>query len=282
MLFDLVNRLKVLPRWIIIIIDLTIIAGSTLVGFAIRFNFNWTYFRHFNLTYGLLLCLFSGLAATLVTKSYAGIVRYTGIEDGIRILYTSFLCLVFSSLFNLVFYYNFERNLIPYSVLLIVFFASFVFLFYYRLLVKSFFGFYKTELGTKTNVAVLGASQAGMMTKQVIDQDHETTLKVMVFFEDDVSKIGKEINGTRIYDARRDFDRIVRQFQIKELIISVENISLERKNEMVDACLRNSIKIRTIPPVRQWVRGELSLKQIKDIRIEDLLGRETIQLGDSQ
>ncbi|MBL7865789.1 MAG: polysaccharide biosynthesis protein [Cyclobacteriaceae bacterium] len=275
---DIINRLRILPRWIIIAIDLSIISASTFIGFMLRFNFTMSEARSFNFFYGLAVCVGCGLVSTLITKSYAGIVRYTGIEDGIRILYTSFLSLVLSALINLVFYYNFEKNVIPYSVLLIVFLASFVFLFYYRLLVKSFFGFYRNELGAKTNVAVFGAGQAGIMTKQAIDQDHQSTLKVAAFFEDDQAKIGKEITGTKIYDATTDFEKIIRQFNIHELIISIENLSFERKNEMVDACLKYGIKIRAIPPVRQWVRGELSLKQIKDIRIEDLLGRPTIQL----
>lgn len=276
-----ISRLRILPRWIIILIDMSIIAGSTVFGFLLRFNFVWPEHSSFSILYGVLLCASSGLAVTLVTKSYAGIVRFTGMEDGIRILYTSFLSLILGSSANLVFYYNNERNLIPYSVLLIVFLASFVFQFYYRLLVKSFFGFYKAEIATKANVAVFGASHVGMMTKQVIDQDPESSLRVAVFFEDDEAKIGKEINGTKIFDPRKDFEKIVKQYGIRELIISVEHLNFERKNELVDACLKNSIKIRTTPPVRQWVRGELSLKQIKDIRIEDLLGREIIKLDNS-
>lgn len=260
-------------------IDMLIIAVSTIFGYLLRFNFNLSDISDFNLGVSVIVCVICGLIATTVTKSYAGIVRYTGMEDGIRILYTAFLSLVLGAGCNLVFYYNEEKNLIPYSVLLIVFLASFVFLFYYRLLVKSFFGFYKAEMGTKFNVAIFGASQAGMMTKQMIDQDREGTLKVAAFLEDDVTKIGKEISGTKIYDGHRDFDRVVKQFAIRELIISVENLVHERKNELVDASLKNGIKIRTVPPVSQWVRGELSLKQLKDIRIDELLGRDAITLG---
>lgn len=256
-----------------------IIGITTVIGYLLRFNFNLADISDFNLGGSVALCIICGLLATTVTKSYAGIVRYTGMEDGIRILYTAFLSLVLGALCNLIFYYNEEKNLIPYSVLLIVFLASFVFLFYYRLLVKSFFGFYRAEMGIKSNVAIFGASQTGMMTKQMIDQDKEGTMKVAAFLEDDLTKIGKEISGTKIYDGRRDFDRVVKQFAIRELIISVENLTHDRKNELVDASLKNGIKIRTVPPVGQWVRGELSLKQLKEIRIEELLGRDTISLG---
>lgn len=245
----------------------------------LRFNFTWGDLRSFNFYYGLALCLACALSATLVTKSYAGIVRYTGIEDGIRILYTSFLSLAFGAFVNLIFYYNYERNLIPYSVLLIVFLASFLFLFYYRLLIKSFFGYYKAEIGAKTSVAIFGAGQAGMITKRIIEEDSRSKLKVAAFFEDDDAMVGKEINGTKIYSAKLGFEKTIKQLDVKELIISIENLSIERKNEMVDDCLMNSVKVRVIPPVRQWVRGELSLRQIKKINIEDLLGREAIQLA---
>src|SRR5690606_32081985 len=116
-------------------------------GYLIRFNFVWGHIIEFNLYEGILLCVCSGLVATLITKSYAGIVRYTGIDDSIRILYTLVLSLVFSALVNLIYFYNYEENLIPYSVLLVVFLASFLFLLYYRLLVKNVFSYYKAELG---------------------------------------------------------------------------------------------------------------------------------------
>jgi FlaA1/EpsC-like NDP-sugar epimerase len=277
----LVNRLRILPRWVIILIDLTIIAASAMLGYLLRFNFVVRDFHSFNFYYGVVICMASGLIATLVTKSYAGIVRYTGIDDGIRLLYTSFLSLVLSSLTNLIYYYNEEKNLVPYSVLLIVFLASFLFLFYYRLLVKNVFSYYRSELGKKINVAIFGAGHAGIMTKQAIDTDHKSKLKTVAFLEDDETKIGKELNGTKIYDASKNFDRLIRDLHINELIIAIENISMERKNEMVDVCLRHQVKIRAIPPARQWVRGELSLKQIKEINIEDLLERDVIRLENS-
>ena len=279
MITNLVVSLKILPRWVIILIDLVIIMASALVGYLLRFNFNWDDLLRFNFYYGVLLCMSCGLLASLATKSYAGIVRYTGVDDGKRLLYTSLLSLVLSALVNLIFYYNNEKNLIPYSVLLIAFLCSFVFLFYYRLLVKSFFAFYTVETGKKINVAIFGAGQAGIITKQVIDGDNRSRLKVIAFLEDDDSKTGKEINGTKIYDAKNGLDKLIGQLQIKELIIAIEGISFERKNEMVDNALKNNVKIRVIPPVRQWVRGELSLRQIKEVNIEDLLGREIINLG---
>lgn len=275
----LINRLTILPRWVIVVIDIAIIAISTGLGYLLRFNFNLHEIAAFDPKTGILTAVLAGLIASLVTKSYAGIVRYTGVEDGIRILYTTFLTSALVAIVNLIYYYNFARNLVPYSVLLITILASFLFLFYYRLIVKSVFSFYRMP-SSKSNVLIYGAGHSGMMVRQVIESDPRSKSRVAAFIEDDQNKIGKEIQGTKIFSADTDLAKLFEDYKIKELIIAIRDLSFDRKNEIVDQCLNHQIKIRSVPPVQKWVRGELSLKQIKEINIEDLLGREAIRIGD--
>lgn len=275
----LINRLTILPRWVIVVIDIAIIAISTGLGYLLRFNFNLHEIAAFDPKTGILTTVLAGLIASLVTKSYAGIVRYTGVEDGIRILYTTFLTSALVAIVNLIYYYNFARNLVPYSVLLITILASFLFLFYYRLIVKSVFSFYRMP-SSKSNVLIYGAGHSGMMVRQVIESDPRSKSRVAAFIEDDQNKIGKEIQGTKIFSADTDLAKLFEDYKIKELIIAIRDLSFDRKNEIVDQCLNHQIKIRSVPPVQKWVRGELSLKQIKEINIEDLLGREAIRIGD--
>ena len=105
-------------------------------------------------------------------------------------------------------------------------------------------------------------------------------MQVVGFLEDDQNKVGKILNGARIYSAKRDdIDILFGEMNVDELVFTAKDISLDRKNEMVDICIRNQVKVRTIPPVEKWVRGELSFNQIKEINIEDLLGRESIKLN---
>lgn len=250
-----------------------------MAAYLIRFNFQWKYALLFNIYLSLAVTVGASLVATFVTKSYAGIVRYTGVDDGFRIFYTSLLALSIGSLVNLVYYYNSGRNLIPYSVLLIVFLATFVFLFYYRLVVKTVFAYYKSNVTRKKNIAIFGAGQAGVITKNAIDSDTRGNLKVVAFFEDDQSKIGKVISSAKIYDAIRDFNEIIDRYNIAEIIFAIEDLEPVRKNEMVELCLKKKIKVRTIPPVRTWVGGELNVSEIKEVNIEDLLGRESIQIS---
>jgi FlaA1/EpsC-like NDP-sugar epimerase len=230
---------------------------------------------------GVSIGILSGLISLLITKSYAGIVRYTGLEDGIRILYTSVLSFSLIGVLNLVYFYNVEKNFVPYSVIFISFFASFLFLFYYRLIVKSIFSYLKAETRDRINVMIFGAGQSGMITSQIIESGTSRKYKVVAFVEDDDKKHGKEINGIKIHNANQSFRELAIQFDVKELIIAIRDLPLERKNEIVDLCLQHDIKVKNVPPVEHWVHGELSWGQIKEVNIEDLLGRESIRINNN-
>jgi FlaA1/EpsC-like NDP-sugar epimerase len=274
-------NLTILPRWVIIIIDLTIIALSTLLGFLLRFNLEWQLVSQFDYISGIGLSVFSGLITSLLTKSYAGIVRYTGIEDGKRIAISSSVSMALLGLFNLLYYYNQGKNLIPYSVIFIAFPISFFILFFYRLFVKELF-FYIKAVGDsteKTNVAIFGAGNLGLSVKQMIETSPGSGLRLMGLVEDDASKVGKKIQGYRIYGSS-DLARLVKELGIKEIIIAVNTLSLERKKQLIDECFQLQIKVRIVPPADRWMRGELSLRQIREVNIEDLLGRDVIRLQD--
>lgn len=273
----LVNRLTFLPRWVIILIDLSVVALSLGIAFLLRFNFNITEIQSFKPQITIPIGLVFALISTLITKSYAGIVRYTGIQDAIRILYTEILTLAIMILINLLYFYNYGKNLIPYSVIFISFFVSSLILYQYRLIVKSIFAYYKSEVVKKVPVIIFGAGLSGVLTKQAIDSDLSGRYRVVAFMDDNPSKKDKAINGTKIYSSDR-MAEVIQEFMVKELIISIKELSFERKNEIVDEALKHHLKIRNVPPAENWVRGELDVKQIKEINIEDLLGREVIKL----
>jgi FlaA1/EpsC-like NDP-sugar epimerase len=277
MLSSLINRLTILPRWVIIIIDVWVIIFAACLGYLLRFNFELSTIQTFDPVEGILLTSVSGLIAILITKSYAGIVRYTGVEDGLRILSASLLSLGIAALVNLIYFYNTGKNLVPYSVLLIILFTSFLFLFYYRLLVKTIFAYYKGEVAKRALVAVFGAGSLGMITRNVLETDSASKFKVAAFFEDDENKAGKVINGIRIYHSRHLEDQL-RRHKIQELIIAVKDLEVERKSDIVEICMAQKVKVRIVPHADKWVKGEFRVKQLKEVNIEDLLGREPIKL----
>lgn len=277
----LIRRLTILPRWIIIVIDSFVLIFSAFLGYLLRFNFDWVEISHFSPVLGIGLITLGGIISSLITRSYAGIVRYTGVDDAIKILYTSLITLAGTCVINLIYFYNNERNLFPYSVLFIFFFVSILLLLFYRLLVKNIYSYYKGEANDKANILIFGAGQSGVITKQIIDADSHSYYRVVGFLEDDPRKIGKVINGSKIYDSQ-DLEAIVQQFSVKELIISIRELSISKKNEIVEKCLQHHVRTRVVPAFEKWVKGEFKLQQITQVNIEDLLGRETIKLEEDQ
>lgn len=275
------NRLTVLPRGVVILIDQLLIIFSVGLAFVLRFNFNVEEILRFNPMLGAILCVAAALLSTLITKSYAGIVRYTGIQDGLRIVGTELLSLILVVLFNLMYYYNFGKNVIPYSVVFISFFISSLLLYQYRLLAKSIFAFVKSDPTQRMPVMIFGAGVAGFLTKQAIEADVSSLYKLVAFLDDDVKKNNKEINGTRIYSSDR-FSELVKRHKVRKLVIATKSLTIERKNEIVDEALRHHIKVSYVPSFEKWLRNEWDLKQIRDINIEDLLGREVISLDNPE
>lgn len=272
-----IQSLRILPRWIIIVIDLFIFFISSILAYILRFNFDLTAVLESNLIKGSLLFTACGGLALFVTRSYTGIIRYTSIQDGLRIVYTTSLATIFVFIGNLLFWNEYNYNLLPLSVIIIGYFNAIIFLFYYRFAVKYIFTYYTNAIQKKNNVIIFGAGKFGRITKNIIDQDTTINHKVAAFIEDDKRKVGKSIEGIKIFNAKI-LPELIKQCNAKEVIISIQDLSLKRKNEIVDVCLQANTKVRTIPPVENWVKGELSYRQFKEINIEDLLGRESIKL----
>lgn len=229
---------------------------------------------------GILLLTTASFLGSLITKSYSGIVRYTGIDDAIRIFYTSLLTVILSVIINLVYFYNVGLNLVPYSVILIFFFVSFLFLMYYRLLVKSVFTYVRNDLSKKNNVVIFGAGQIGMLAKQALEAEARRKSKVLAFFEDDENKAGKALSGIPIYKSS-ELSNKIDHLDITEVIIAVKHLSTERKDEIVELCISKKVKVRMVPSFDKWVKGEFRAGQIKEVNIEDLLGRDSIQLDNT-
>lgn len=281
MITKFILSLRILPRWVIILLDVIIVAISTGLGYALRFNFEVATINNYNPFLGILVNSVACVIALLLTKSYAGIVRYTGLKDGLRVFQTLVLTHSLSSLFNIFIKDQTGRNIIPYSVILISFLASFLFLFQYRLLIKNIFSYYSRIYSKKLNIAIFGAGQMGIVTKHLLDDGYRSDYQVTTFFEDDQNKVGKEINGTYIYSFSK-FEEVIDKHNIQELIIAVNKLSIDRKNEIVDICLNHNIKVRTVPDLNSWVQGELSINQIKEVKIDDLLERDSIRLMNTE
>src|SRR5207237_807265 len=145
------------------------ISFSAFLGYLLRFNFSLDDLVRYKFYEGVLIYSFFGFVSIILSGSYRGIIRYTGVQDGVRIFFTVMLNCILAVILNILFYYDGRHNAVPYSVVLISFLSSFLFLFNYRLLVKYIFSFYKDHVLKHTRTLIFGAGQTGIITRHVID-----------------------------------------------------------------------------------------------------------------
>jgi FlaA1/EpsC-like NDP-sugar epimerase len=280
---DFLRNLKIMPKGLIAGIDIGILFLAALLGYMIRFNFEFSYFDFKNNFWGITVFVISGLLIMLWTKSYDGIVRLSGLKDVVIIFKTILFTVILVEIVNLVRVYFFSRDhIIPSSVLIISALIALVGLVMYRFLVKELIIFAKTRhLSRQNNIRIgmiFGAGEAGIITHEVIKRDSKSNLIIYGFLDDDPKKEGKQIDGKVVYRGFENLSDLVEKHQISEIIIAVQNLSVQRKREITDECLRLNLHVSIVPPVNQWVNGGLEAQAIRDVKIEDLLGRDQISL----
>ena len=268
------------PRWIILQIDIFLSVLSFFTAFLVILNFDPEKLKWDQLQFILPAYVLVRVVFFRVFRIYRGITRYTGVHDAKRLFYAITLGSSVLWLFSLSLGIFTDRSdLMPLRVGLIDYFTCLVLLTSFRIGVKIFYQEITQTNTARRNVAIFGAGRSGLITKRTIDQDGQSRYKVVVFLDDNRALAGKIIEGVIIaeYDDNK-FGAMIEKYGINELIISVQDISPERKQQIVDLCLRNDVRTKIIPSANKWVNGELSLSQIKKVRIEDLLERDPIEI----
>ncbi len=267
------------PRWIILLIDLIICLFSLILAYLLRFNFAaipQTELDTFPMVFGFVIGL-RGLSF-LATGTYKGIIRYTSSKDVQRIFIVLTTMSGFFAFSNLVSYFFITTAfIVPYSIIVIEYMTTSFLMISLRLIFKAAFLELKNPSRTKTNVIIFGAGESGIITKRTLDRDAGMKYKVLAFIDDDPKKWDKKLEGVTISGPEK-LEELLKEGTVAHLIISIQNINPKRKEDIVEACLKYNTKILNVPPVSSWINGELSFKQIKKIKIEDLLERSTIQL----
>lgn len=279
------KRLNIVPRWIIASLDSLILFHSAFLAYLIRLNFEWASLDHYHVLLGSLIFSACGLLAMFFTKSYVGIVRHTRLKDGISLFKTIAFTFFMVALINWVSTNSFGiAHLVPYSVGIIASLLALFKLVLYRLLVKDYFGSLESRKEKKSikRVIIFGAGEAGILTHDVIKK-HRTSFFVNCgFLDDDPKKQGKIIDGIKIFGGLDSLEELVESKEVTDLILSVQDISEQRKREIIHRCLNLNLHVSIIPPVEQWVNGGLQPGSIREVNIEDLLGRDLISLDNAQ
>jgi len=273
---------RFLSRWLVLAIDVIIAIFSFLAATALRLNFRYeelhleVFIYHFVFLLGIRFITF------LYFKTYSGIIRHTSIEDAVLILKTIFTGTMVAAVISLAIRYFLQVETliyVPISILVIDFFICLFLLVSLRFMVKKFYESFINEFKPAVGVLIYGAGYSGLLTKNVIQNDRGINYQVLGFIDDNDSKVGKTIEGIRVFNLSEALDKFVDTYEGLQVIMAIKNINIQAKRKISDVFLDRGVVVKTLPPVDKWVGGEFAINQIHNVKIEDLLGREEIQMN---
>lgn len=131
----------------------------------------------------------------------------------------------------------------------------------------------------RSNVMVIGAGAAGDMLLKEIESSSYLELTAKCIIDDQPGCHGKLLRGVPIVGGRDKIQDAVRLYNIDEIIFAIPSANAKTKKEILEICKETGCKLRMLPGVYQLINGDVSVSKLKDVEIEDLLGREPIQIN---
>lgn len=276
----LTNRAqKYTSKWIVLVIDLMLVSITFVFSYLIRFNLTLN-FDSAKLLLQLPIIMLIGAISFLITGSYKGVVRHTGVRD----VYNIFNAICLSSIIT-IFMVILNREMdymdgftVPLSIIIIHSLLNFIALTVSRYVFKTaYYNFVKQFKITK-NVLIYGAGESGILTQNALTGHSGSISKVVGYIDKDYEKVGKNINGVRVYGPEVLTDYFIKSNDISEIIFSIQNIDHNKLRQLVEELVDFPVQVKIVPPIEDWINGELKISQIKQVQIEDLLDRVPINI----
>lgn len=129
------------------------------------------------------------------------------------------------------------------------------------------------------NVMIIGAGAGGDMILKEIENSRYLSMRAKCIIDDQPGCHGKLMRGVPIVGGRESILDAVGRYSIDEIIFAIPSASVQTRKEILDICKESGCKLRTIPGTYQLINGDVSVSSLKEVEIEDLLGREPIRIN---
>ncbi|MBR5798655.1 MAG: polysaccharide biosynthesis protein [Lachnospiraceae bacterium] len=269
-------------RTCLIIYDIISVIGASYLALLMRYNFNMSEIPdHFiePINRFLVLNILITLFVLYLFRMYHSLWAFAG-ETELQNLVIS--CVISSVIYSvgIQFVRNQGQIAVPGSYYFLYVFLLISFIFASRFSYR-FFRSLKHKQQNKNNsisVMVIGAGEAANLIIKEIVNSNFSTMVIRCIIDDDEGKWGRFIQGIKVVGGR---DRIIECadiFGIDEIIVAMPSISRKDMSEILDICKETSCKLRSLPGMYQLVNGDVSVSKLRDVEVEDLLGRDPIEV----
>jgi FlaA1/EpsC-like NDP-sugar epimerase len=269
-----------LPRWIkrsiVLFLDILLCIIATWLAYYLRLGEFISFFDHSDWSLGLikasLMSILIALPLFIVSGLYRAIFRYNGWPALLAVARSvSVYSLFYASIFTIA-----SISGVPRTIGIIQPILLFLFVGGSRALARFIFGnqyHHILRRSSRPKVLIYGAGYSGQQLRAALSNNIE--MQIIGFLDDDKTLHGQILNGKPIYNPA-DLPDLVRTLSLSSVLLAMPNLTRTRRNEILDHIRSAHIAVRTLPSVTDLAQGRVSISDIRELDIDDLLGREPV------
>lgn len=272
-------------KWLVLLFDCCLFFISYWIYVLIKYIYHLEHLNIHNEMIHFIPIFVIFLINVFIFGSYQGLVRYSGFGDIKKIGYVCVGTFIMAFMSKSILVKYIPLNLIHKWFLShteVCFVAMLVFasMTMSRLIIRRIYNENISHKQVFLNTIIYGAGDAGIITKNVIEQDTSCHYNILAFIDSSNNKIGKTINGIPVYDTKKVLNKeFLSKNNVKVIILAIPSLSNEQRKDIINNMVDLGVNIKSVPHLNKWIDNSLKANQIEDIKIEDLLGREPITLG---
>jgi FlaA1/EpsC-like NDP-sugar epimerase len=274
------KNLSYLPRWIILLLDLSIVLISGVITYLLfkGLKLNYIPFPYINLAIFFYLGL--NLFFFWIFRTYSGIIRHSSYIDALKLFFSQFSSFVIIIVVNFFLQFFDREKLFLTTGAFINAILSFSFLFFYRIIVKQTFErLFRDVKNTNIYSAIIYGSDANAIAvANALRAENPARFKLVGFIDKNNLNTTKRILNLPIFQIKKSIPVLMRSKKVIALILADNSLSKEERLAIVDECIEYNFKVYTLPLVSDWDDQKDISKNIKNFEIQDLLERKPIVL----
>ena len=282
------ERFWFLLRPIQLAADVAVLCGAFSLAYLLRFDFQINEYYFDNALNQLPFVVFVQFASLFLVGAYSIIWRYVSIDDIKAFLKAALVSGIILVLIRLLVSNDqFSRWQVPLSIILMDTGLAFAGLLMLRILRRVVYEFSEKRVFTggkrrfKPKLTLfVGAGRVGALAVRDVLGRADAELDVKGFIDDDRRKKGGSVSGVKVLGTTDDLARLVDELNIEQVVIAIDQAQGKDIRRILDICREIPVRTQIVPSLHEIIHGRVQISRIRDVQIEDLLGREAVQLDD--
>lgn len=270
---------SVLSRTTVLLLDVLMLTVSVVIAYLLWFKYEVIGASIGQMSILLVLLLFFNIVTFFFFKTFSGILRFSSFEDLLKIFYALTIGYGITYLFVQVLSFSHTTFQISIQVFILAYIMNAVLMVFSRVIIKETYDLLTSQYRDSYNVFIYGTKLPGIRIAKSLKGSNEFKFRVKGFISDEEPMIGKNILGVKVYGTDANLFRAIEQMNIKKIIVSPHKLQEIKDSQLLDKFLENAISLMTTSPFSEWSSENITLSQLKDIQIEDLLPRKQIKVN---